>query len=498
MISSATIPPSLAEGFFNAYQEGWKLHSAFKQQTQPIACVWVDEFKSQIESITATDSKERTTHYQKTHQVFITKRIEQLKQQTIKRKGYIVDCEALYQQSTNDTQSTEEQYFSLIQQQIIKLHQQHHTIDKQTGKKVSFGVVRVANIPPCIALSQYLLNADWDNTISPKIMAYHSRQVLLLRSEQEHHLEEVLKRKEKQGEIPQAFHNSIIKKHLKDSQSEHIIFILVATPVEEVGRDHDFDWAVIEPSSYRSIIQLAGRVRRHRKEAISCPNIAVMQYNLKGLRGKNEACYCRPGFEKDKSLRLHNHDLKTLLNEKDLQHAINAIPRIQEATPLRPQEQLADLEHKAISNSLKNYNAKGAQSLQAWLNEYWWMTALPQQFNRFRASSPDIQLFLAWQDNKAVFGIKDEKGHFIPREGDIFKVKPFVISPQAEWRLWLKRDYYDSLCRLIENEEPNNLDAEQNLRYNSLRYGEITIAERDKEKEFVYSDQFGLTPKTQN
>jgi CRISPR-associated endonuclease/helicase Cas3 len=68
--------------------------------------------------------------------------------------------------------------------------------------------------------------------------------------------------------------------------------------------------------------------------------------------------------------------------------------------------------------------------LQAWLSEYWWMTALPQQFNRFRASSPDIQLFLAWQNNKAVFGIKDEKGHFIPREGDIFKVKPFVISPQ--------------------------------------------------------------------
>jgi CRISPR-associated endonuclease/helicase Cas3 len=58
----------------------------------------------------------------------------------------------------------------------------------------------------------------------------------------------------------------------------------VATPVEEVGRDHDFDWAVIEPSSYRSIIQLAGRVRRHRKEAISTPNIAIMQYNLKGLR----------------------------------------------------------------------------------------------------------------------------------------------------------------------------------------------------------------------
>lgn len=497
MISSATIPPSLAEGFFNAYQEGWKLHCAFKQQAQAISCIWVDEFKSQVETVSVTDNKACTTDYQQTHQQFINKRVEQLKQQTIKRKGYIVDCEALYQQTAQDTFSNEQQYFSLIQQHIIKLHQQHHTIDKQTGKKVSFGVVRMANIPPCIALSQYLLNADWDNLITPKIMAYHSRQVLLLRSEQEHHLEEVLKRKEKTGETPQAFNNHIIKQHLNHTSAQNVIFILVATPVEEVGRDHDFDWAVIEPSSYRSIIQLAGRVRRHRKEAISSPNIAIMQYNLKALRKDNKPSYCRPGFENEKSLRLNSHNLKTLLDETALQHAINAIPRIQEPVPLRYQEQLADLEHKAISNSIKNYNAKGAQSLQARLSEYWWMTALPQQFNRFRASSTDIQLFLVWQNDKAVFGEKDEKGHFVPREG-IYRIKHEVINEILKDRLWLTRDYYNSLCRLIENEESNTLYTEQNLRYKSLRYGEITIAERDKEKEFVYSDQFGLTLKTQH
>ena len=31
MISSATIPPALAEGFFNAYQQGWSLYCAFKK-----------------------------------------------------------------------------------------------------------------------------------------------------------------------------------------------------------------------------------------------------------------------------------------------------------------------------------------------------------------------------------------------------------------------------------------------------------------------------------
>jgi hypothetical protein len=80
----------------------------------------------------------------------------------------------------------------------------------------------------------------------------------------------------------------------------------------------------------------------------------------------------------------------------------------------------------------------------------------------------------------------------VPREG-IYLIKHDSINNHVITdRLWLARNYYDSLCRLIDNEEPNNLDAEQNLRYNSLRYGEITIAERDKEKEFVYSDQFGL------
>ena len=36
MISSATIPPALAEGFFNVYQQGWKLYCAFKKFGQSL------------------------------------------------------------------------------------------------------------------------------------------------------------------------------------------------------------------------------------------------------------------------------------------------------------------------------------------------------------------------------------------------------------------------------------------------------------------------------
>ncbi len=79
-----------------------------------------------------------------------------------------------------------------------------------------------------------------------RTIVYHSQQVLLLRHEQEKHLDGVLKRKEKEGEQPEAFQNPIVRQHLdqayRNGKAKHLIFILVATPVEEVGRDHDFDW----------------------------------------------------------------------------------------------------------------------------------------------------------------------------------------------------------------------------------------------------------------
>src|SRR5690606_25944975 len=190
-----------------------------------------------------------------------------LAEQIVKHKAYIIECTDLVAQKEQKQldESLQQQYFERIRQNIEKLHHQHHTVDVQTGKKVSFGVVRVANIPPCVALTQYLLSAEWPETIAPRSMAYHRRQVLPLRSEQERHLDQVLKRKEKQNEQPVAFSNEVIRQNLNGTDAEHVIFILVATPVEEVGRDHDFDWAIIEPSSYRSIIQLTGRVLRHRK-----------------------------------------------------------------------------------------------------------------------------------------------------------------------------------------------------------------------------------------
>ncbi|WP_173910698.1 type I-F CRISPR-associated helicase Cas3f [Acinetobacter sp. Marseille-Q1618] len=495
MISSATIPPALAEGFFNVYQQGWKLYCAFKKlkQTQVVG-MWVDEFKAQTLTIDLAEFNKIIQDYKRGHDTFVTVRAKFLAEQIIKHKAYVIECDDLVTQKEQNQldESVQQQYFDRIRQSVEKLHQDHHTIDAQTGKKVSFGVVRVANIPPCVALTQFLLNAEWSENIAPRSMAYHSRQVLLLRSEQERHLDLILKRKEKQGEQPVAFSNEVIRQHLDSVEAEHVIFILVATPVEEVGRDHDFDWAIIEPSSYRSIIQLAGRVLRHRRleHDIQKPNIGLLQYNLKGLRGAKVA-FEKPGFEiNNAKFRLTTKNLSKLIDLNE-NAEINAIPRIQENNPLKTTEKLADLEHAVLAHSLTNYKQVGAKPLNAWLTQYWFLTALPQCFTPFRQSSPNIQLFAVYKDRKLVFSEKDDLGRYIDRNG-FYKIKPHELNELEQQRLWLNRNYYDTLCRMTIEKISENQHIDDEVEKLSRRYGEIMLPQYDEDKTLVYSDQFGL------
>lgn len=377
-------------------------------------------------------------------------------------------------------------YFSHIQKAIIEKHQQHHTIDKISEKAVSFGVVRVANISPCIALTRYLLNANYPSDIQVKIMAYHSQQVLLLRHEQEKHLDAVLKRKEKKGEQPKAFNDPIVRQHIDKADAENIIFILVATPVEEVGRDHDFDWAVVEPSSYRSIIQLAGRVRRHRAGEVYQANIALMQYNWKAYKENDEEgekYFNRPGYEEE--LTLDTHNLKQLIDADVIEKRLDAVPRIQKNEKLNYRTSLTDLEHFVTQSELTSYQRLGPETLQGYLQETWYLTALPQHLNPFRKTEKSTNVFLTYNEDKdsCFFAEKDDSGDPIDRE-DILQIQRSELSNDEQKKLWLIRDYQSLLDEYAEKNESNK-------RRVSLRYGELSFVRRDS-TEYEYNDQFGL------
>ncbi|KTD33028.1 CRISPR-associated nuclease/helicase Cas3 subtype I-F/YPEST [Legionella nautarum] len=499
MISSATIPPDLAEGYLNAYREGWLLFANTRDVSFNIACAWIDEFGTQIETLSDSDTKQALKCYENYHQTFIKKRVKKLKAEPIKRKVEIVSCQHIKefraQVKTNEDKITiEHAYFNVIQKAIIEKHLQHAEIEPLTEKMVSIGLVRMANIDPCVALTEYLATTDWPNDIDFRVMAYHSQQVLLLRSEQEKHLDEVLKRNEKGGEIPKPFQNEIIRYHLSNSKSQHIIFILVATPVEEVGRDHDFDWAVVEPSSFRSIIQLAGRVLRHRNKIPKTPNIALMQYNLKALINADEhPAYCCPGYEQ-KDCLFSTHDINQLIDHKLLTEGINALPRIQRDISLKYKHNFADMEHYSISKLLTGWKIKdsaalvGPEQMQGWLTQCWWLTAYPQNYNRFRESGLDEQLFLEAECGELKFMQKTEgiPIEYVNRTA-VYGIKVNQPVERILSKLWLDCDY-QQLIEVIANK--TNKTKSQATRI----YGEISLPVYSHKIQFYqYSYQLGLS-----
>ena len=485
MISSATIPPDLAEGYFNAYQQGWQLFCQTRDKSRQEAdCVWIDEHDTKIERI-GLDAK-CCDNYRKLHTHYVNKRVKKLQTQPIRRRGEIITCDDI-KDSSSDKNSKRDAYYERIKDTALELHARHSTVDSKTQKNVSFGVVRVANIEPCIELTRYLLETEWLSNTDVKIMAYHSRQVMLLRHEQEKHLDTVLKVKDRD----KNFSVPIIRQHLDNSNAKDILFIVVATPVEEVGRDHDFDWAVVEPSSFRSIIQLAGRVRRHREGAINTANVALMQYNLKALHNKDDKpVFRRPGFEGYKDYKLSTHDLKKLLDETKITERIDATTRIIKHETLQSQERLADLEHKVIADALAGYDKVGPEALQGYLTQCWGLTALPQVLQPFREGANNINLFRIYDEDKDefIFAEKDREGKPVPRENG-YRIEHNDENFDSN-KLWLQRDYRNILENIAEQK---SLTLEQA----SLRYGELSLPLYLVRcyNEFIYSDQLGLGKK---
>ncbi len=480
MISSATIPPDLAEGYYYAYQSGWSIFATMRQQSKNVGCAWIDEFSSQVTTLESSKEAQAMAVYRAAHQKFINKRNQHLLKQPAKRKATIFDCSP--QQASEQNLTTEDYFAQVIQAAILEKHQQHHLIDTATDKQISFGVVRVANIKPCIALTRNLLNAKWPEDIEIRAMAYHSQQVLIMRNEQEKHLDSVLKRTASNPK--HTLNNPLIREHITAIDAPNVIFILVATPVEEVGRDHDFDWAVVEPSSYRSFIQLAGRIMRHRDlaSALAGSNMVLLQFNLKGLNGK-DVVFNHPGYESNEN-RLVTHDLKQLLDIEAMATRLDATARITKPDTLQPKNSLVDLEHHCIQQLLTNYNQQGPESLSGWITSCWWLTGEPQHYVQFRKSTPELTLFLISMDSGWIFAEKDSKSGWVYKEYG-YIVHDEELKALEKQRLWLWRDYQ----KLLENSPKSNLQEA------AQAYGEAnfpTYGKKLDDLKFSYSSQFGL------
>jgi CRISPR-associated endonuclease/helicase Cas3 len=197
-----------------------------------------------------------------------------------------------------------------------------------------------------VALALYALGAP--EGVRIHLCVYHANYPLLLRSAVERRLDQALDRRKPDA----VFGLPDIRQRLDGSVERDQLFIVLGSPVTEVGRDHDYDWAVAEPSSMRSLIQLAGRIRRHRDTVCESPNMLIFESNLRHAERPGEPAFCKPGFE-DTEHRLHSHNLHTLLRAHECD-VIDARPRIVARPPAdqQPDSSLVDLEHHRLQRAL--------------------------------------------------------------------------------------------------------------------------------------------------
>ena len=486
MISSATIPPDLAAGIFEAYEKGRSLYCKFIGVLNPQTnCVWIDEFKSEAHTV---NNDQALSTFQTLHQGFVQKRCRQLKGNIVKQLGYLIPFEPDDNENNRDRNLLS--YFEKIREQIYSLHESHSLSDECSSKNVSFGLVRMANVKPCIELSKYLLNSESSN-YEIKVLTYHSRELLLVRNFKEKYLDTVLKRKE--SNPYHTLDNPLVRQHIEQCIKKNLIFVVIATPVEEVGRDHDFDWAIIEPSSMRSIIQLAGRVRRHRmqNQNITKPNVGVMQFNVKAINGQRSS-FSQPGFENlNKGFVLKTNDLEQLINWNSGRMPINAIPRIQKSDELQPFCKLADLEHFVIAHELLSNEQVGAFNLRGWIQEAWFLTGLPQQINQFRAKNADIPIYLRFRDGQLHFHFKDQMNEFLPCENK-FNIVFEALTQTEKSHLWLQSDFITALKQLLISGW-KNCETIEDILCGTPDLGEVMLTDQDPTKfSNIYVESLGL------
>ena len=347
LLSSATLPPALVEGLFAAYLDGRAMYQRNRGErlgeAPAVCCAWFDEF-AQLQRDCAD-----AANFADAHLAFAQERHTRLGKQTVRRRSALLPIAF----SSHDRATIRREFAGLVCEAAVRLHRAHHSIDPRSGKRVSFGLVRMANIDPFfdVALALYRLGAPDGARIH--LCVYHSQFPLLSRSAIEHRLDRALDRRKPDA----VFDLPDIRQRLDAHPEQDQLFIVLGSPVTEVGRDHDYDWGVVEPSSMRSLIQLAGRIRRHRERegAVEQPNLLIFERNLRYFEHPGEPAFCKPGFEsKAPGCKLTTHTLETLLDASEWE-VIDARPRIlsrPDAT-LLPEARLVDLEHARLRKQMQ-------------------------------------------------------------------------------------------------------------------------------------------------
>lgn len=475
LLSSATLPPALIEGLFEAYREGRRAFSRAKGEPgldRGVCCAWFDEYDRVQRDLGDVAA------FSEVHQTFVASRIKKLELTTPLRRVNLLPVAS----ADHYVATVIDSVASVIAESVESLHRAHHQVHEPTSKRVSIGLVRMANINPMVSVLRSFVARPPAEQTRIHVICYHSHHPLLVRSTIESRLDAALTRHEEKA----LWQVSEIAHALKTHPEENQIFVVFASPVAEVGRDHDYDWAIAEPSSMRSLIQLAGRIQRHRRKPPETENLLVLSKNIRALHGAAVA-FERPGFE-NRMMRLHSHDLFDVLEPGQYEH-ISAVPRIQERATADPSTNLVDLEHAQLRLRLFGQPKGDDNNPPAaywWLHQVTWSAEL-QRRSPFRRSLPDEEFILrmADDDDVPIWHLVHDNGEAKPASRNRFESAEIQYHHRCQ--PWLQLRVVDLISQLAERLEMSVLDT-------SDKFARLRLPKGDgvAQSPWLYHAEFGV------
>jgi len=289
VVSSATMTPEIGEMLFDAYQSGYARFQAAFGRGRLFAGVFANS--GVMSHVAMRDDSGNPSLFRDVFSRVAGSVNELLSHSYHRRRMAVMDMTGL---------SDEDSIYNALAKQSIELALRHHTaMPNWGGAWFSTGFVRFNLVKRAQRFSMWLMQnaADLEREYAVRIRlnCYSSAMDTISRKSLERDLGKLLCRKDDEWSAIPAI-QALGNRHIPT------VFIVATTPVIEVGRDYDFDWCILEPSSDMSIIQSAGRVLRHRFMAMPDePNVILMGCSIRAIlrdhAGAEPYGYPGPGFQ---------------------------------------------------------------------------------------------------------------------------------------------------------------------------------------------------------
>ena len=273
---SATLTDDIAVALHAAYREGWRVHAAASGAADHVNVLCAGDAAASC--FVGSDGESFASIYAACRDRVVAA----LQSGVPRRRGRILPaCEG---------------WPELVEQVDTACEELHDaTATEINGLRVSIGFVRMTRVQHAAALAFQLPAGPSGRRLRVKV-CLHARFPRLHRAYIERELKRALTRK---GPDPNAGLRALCAREclLERAQAagcDGLEIVVVASPVIETGNDLDFDWAIVDPSSLRAVVQAAGRVWRHRTYAGQKANMLILGRSpIAMVDGK----LARPGVE---------------------------------------------------------------------------------------------------------------------------------------------------------------------------------------------------------